>query len=89
MGTESDYRQWIADAELRLELFEDVSAQVRKTWPICLSRIWPSLFRQPGYLRFLFDTRSRNRIFLITMARIWLAYALGAMRYGIFTARKP
>lgn len=88
MGTEADYRQWFADAELRLESFEDVSTQVRRTWPICLSRILPGLFRQSGYLRFLLDVRSRNRIFLITIARIWLAYALGAMRYGIFAARK-
>ena len=29
----------------------------------------------------------RNRIFALTVLRIALAYRLGAMRYGIFTAR--
>ena len=89
MGTESDYRKWFSDAGFTLEGFEDVSARVRKTWRICVSRLLPSIVRQPDYLRFLFDAGARNRIFLVTIARIWLAYALGAMRYGIFTARKP
>lgn len=89
MGTETDYRQWFSGAELKVESFEDVSARVRKTWSICLARLLPSLFRRPGYLRFLFSAGARNRVFLVTIVRIRLAYALGAMRYGIFTARKP
>jgi tocopherol O-methyltransferase len=51
-------------------------------------RLLLNLLRQPGYLRFLFNTRVHNRIFAVTIVRIWLAYALGIMRYGIFTARK-
>jgi tocopherol O-methyltransferase len=89
MGTESDYRKWFSDAHLCLESFEDLSARVRRTWSICIARIVPSILRRPEYLRFVVDSRSRNRIFLVTMARIWLAYAFGAMRYGIFTARNP
>jgi len=53
MGTESDYRKWFSDAGLSLEGFEDVSAQVRKTWTICIWRLLWSLLRKPGYLRFL------------------------------------
>lgn len=88
LGAESDYRKWLSDAGLVLESFEDVSAQVRKTWTICGRRLLFSCLRQPGYLRFLLNSRAPNRVFAITIPRIWLAYAFGIMRYGIFTARK-
>ena len=88
MGTESDYRKWFSNAGLVLESFEDVSAQVRKTWTICVRRLLLHLLRQPGYLRFLFNSRAHNRIFAVTISRIWLAYTFGIMRYGIFTARR-
>jgi len=39
MGTESDYRKWFSNAGFVLESFEDVSAQVRKTWTICVRRL--------------------------------------------------
>jgi hypothetical protein len=51
-------------------------------------RVLRSVFRRPEYARFLFSAAARNRVFLLTMIRIWLAYILGAMRYGIFKARK-
>lgn len=89
MGTETDYRKWFSNAQFNLESFEDASARVRKTWSICIARLLPSLLRQPDYLRFLFSARARNRVFLVTIVRIWLAYAVGAMRYGIFAACKP
>jgi tocopherol O-methyltransferase len=88
MGTENDYRKWFSNANLEVESFEDVSAQVRKTWSICLVRILRSVFQRPEFTRFLFSAAARNRVFLLTIIRIWLAYILGAMRYGIFKARK-
>jgi tocopherol O-methyltransferase len=88
MGTECDYRNWFSNAGFVLESFEDVSAHVRKTWTICVRRLLAGLLREPGYLRFLFNGHANNRIFAITIPRIWLAYALGVMRYGVFTARK-
>jgi tocopherol O-methyltransferase len=88
LGTESDYRKWFSDARFFLESFEDVSARVRKTWTICFRRLLLNLLRQPGYLCYLFNSRAHNRIFAVTMSRIWLAYSFGIMRYGIFTARK-
>ncbi len=88
MGTEADYRKWFDDAGFAVATFEDLSARVRKTWSVCLARLLQSLLRRPDYLRFLFASSSRNRVFLVTVARIRLAYALGAMRYGIFTASK-
>ena len=88
IGTETDYQKWFSDASLELEAFEDMSARVRKTWSICLMRVLGSILRRSKSLQFLFSAGARNRVFLVTMVRIWLAYALGAMRYGIFKARK-
>ncbi len=88
MGAESEYRKWLSDAGLVLESFEDASARVRKTWTICVRRLLLNLLRQPAYLRFLLNSRAHNRVFAITLSRIWIAYAFGIMRYGIFTARK-
>ena len=88
MGTESDYRRWFAESGFVLESFEDISSRVWKTWRICGLRLLSKLLRQPKYLRFLLKSGSSNRIFAVTVGRIRLAYALGVMRYGIFTARR-
>ncbi len=88
MGTEADYRKWFSDAALVLHSFEDLSAQVKRTWTICLRRLLLKLARRPSYLRFLFNSRAKNKIFGATMIRIWLAYALRVMRYGVFSACK-
>jgi tocopherol O-methyltransferase len=88
IGTETDYRKWFSDANLEVESFEDMSTRVRKTWSICLVRVLGRVLRRPEYTRFLCSAAARNRVFPLTMIRIWLAYVLGAMRYGIFKARK-
>jgi tocopherol O-methyltransferase len=35
------------------------------------------------------DGQSVNRIFALTLVRVWLAYELGSRRYGIMNAVKP
>jgi tocopherol O-methyltransferase len=72
------------------ESFKDFTQQVKRTWPICARRVVAGFFREPSYRRFLFRRGgSPNRIFGLTLARIWLAYELGCMRYGIMTAVRP
>jgi tocopherol O-methyltransferase len=88
IGTEADYRKSFSEANLELDSFEDMSVRVRKTWSICLLRVLGSVFRRPHYRQFLFNADARNRVFPLTMLRIWLAYGCGAMRYGLFKARK-
>jgi tocopherol O-methyltransferase len=36
----------------------------------------------------LLDPKNDNRIFALTMLRLWLAYDTGAMRYVIFSATR-
>lgn len=89
MGTALEYVDWIAAAGLQLEEELDLSKHVSRTWPICAWRFFLGLLRKPGYLRFVLDPKNDNRIFAITMFRIWLSYQLGAMRLVVFTAVKP
>jgi tocopherol O-methyltransferase len=89
LGSEADYRALIDGAGLELLRFADVSAQVRRTWPICAARLARAVATQKAYRDLLRDTSAANRVFALTVVRIWVAYLVGAMRYGIFTAAKP
>ena len=89
MGTEADYRGLIEGAGFAVEDVTDISREVRGTWGICLRRTARRILMEPSTRRFLLNAASRNRVFLLTMARIWLAYRTGAMRYLVFGARRP
>ncbi|HJZ56274.1 MAG TPA: methyltransferase domain-containing protein [Gemmataceae bacterium] len=89
MGTESDYHELLAEAGFAVEAVTELSRQVRKTWGICLRRALGKVFTDPVARAYLFSTASRNRVFLLTVGRIWAAYRTGAMRYLVFRARKP
>jgi tocopherol O-methyltransferase len=85
MGTASEYRSLGERAGFTLEKSEDVSQSVARTWPAIVRRLLGKLVTQPRYLRFLFSRHASNRIFALTILRIWIAYRVGAMRYGVFT----
>jgi cyclopropane fatty-acyl-phospholipid synthase-like methyltransferase len=88
MGTPSEYERFLGEAGFVITHFEDASRRVSRTWTICLLRmLWRTLLR-PHYRRFLFDHRNENRVFAKTLLRIRLAYAMGAMRYGILAAQR-
>lgn len=88
MGTETEYREFIRRAGFAIDGFEDLSARVHRTWPICIWRLLVGCLLRPEWRRFLLNEGSVNRVFALTMCRIWLAYATGAMRYGLFAARR-
>lgn len=88
LGSETDYRELIARAGFADVRMEDITASVARTWPIIVRRVLARLPWDPATWRFLVG-RPKNAIFGVTISRIALAYRTGAMRYGIFTARKP
>ena len=67
---------------------EDCTRAVRRTWGIILGRMIGSLLADGRSRAFLLDRRRRNRIFALTVVRMWLAYWVGAMRYGIVTLKR-
>jgi tocopherol O-methyltransferase len=67
---------------------QDCTRAVRRTWGIILRRMIGRLLTVGRYRAFLLDPRRRNRIFALTVVRLWLAYWVGAMRYGIVTLER-
>jgi tocopherol O-methyltransferase len=88
LGTAGEVRGWLESAGLILDEELDVSRQVKRTWPLCVGRSLKLLWRREEVRRWLVRGPSRNRIFALTMLRLWLAYEVGALRYGIFRARR-
>ncbi len=86
MGNEEDYRQMMWESGFTDITFRDLSRNVRKTWPIIVGRMAKRLLHDREAWHFLFN--GPNRVFGITIFRIWVAYYVGAMRYGLFTAVK-
>jgi tocopherol O-methyltransferase len=89
MATAGEYGHMAKCAGFTLEHFDDLTSHVARTWPIVARQFLGKLLRQPSYARFLLNRHARNRVFALTLFRLCLAYRTGAMRYGIFTLRKP
>lgn len=86
LASASEYRTWMTDAGFEVMSFDDLGAEVRRTWTICVRRLARRLLRDAEARRYLLDSRRSERIFALTVGRIWLAYRVGALRYGVFTA---
>jgi len=85
---ESEFRAAILAAGFAGYAFDDRAAQVKRTWPLCAWRTLKGLLTKPHYRSFILGSRNPNRIFALTLFRIWAAYELGVQRYGVFSATK-
>ncbi|GAA2174842.1 methyltransferase domain-containing protein [Arthrobacter parietis] len=86
MGTREEYEAMAMAAGFVVTDYEDVSGRVARTWTICARRLVKALLLDRDTRRLAF--RARNRIFVLSIPRLILAYRTGAMRYGIFTLSK-
>ena len=89
MGTEEDYRTLASSAGFDLLAADDISANVQRTWAICIKRSASKLISDRRYREFLFAKRAQNKVFALTLFLILAAYGIGAMRYCVFTFQKP
>ena len=89
MGSEAEYRAWASKAGLVVDGSEDLSDRVRRTWALCTGRVARKLLTHPQYRRYLLNARAKNRVFALSVPRIWIAYLTGSMRYGLLTAHRP
>jgi len=89
MGTRAEYDAWATAAGFTVTGHHDISAQVAKTWTICLRRLAAKLLTRPSYLAMLLSPKTQNRAFLWSMFRLVEAYRQGAMRYALLTYTKP
>ena len=88
IGLASEYRRLFEESGFTVEREEDVSQLVKRTWPLCARGFLTSVIRDPRYIKYLMNRHRRNRIFALTIFRIWLAFETGALRYGILTGVK-
>jgi tocopherol O-methyltransferase len=86
MGTREEYEAMAIAAGFTIAGYEDVSRRVERTWAICALRLVKDLLLNRETRRLALG--ARNRIFLLSIPRLILAYRTGAMRYGIFTLSK-
>ncbi len=88
LASADEYRRLLADAGFRNLTFVDLTRFVKKTWSVCALRFIQRLVGDSGLRRRMLDPSFTNRVFAKTLYRIALAYQIGAMRYGLFTALK-
>jgi tocopherol O-methyltransferase len=87
MHAPSEYEAFMREAGLEVLGYEDLSDRVWRTWLVVLRRLPGVLARDPRLLVRLL--RSPDRVFALSLVRIPVAYRTGAMRLGLFTARRP
>jgi len=88
MASPTEFRGMLESAGFDDVSFLDLTLSVRKTWSLCARRVTKRIFTDPTFRRILTDPHFTNRVFAKTVFRIWLAYQIGSMRYGCFSARK-
>jgi len=87
LGDEHDYRRWFTDAGFADLQVEDITRNVKKTWPIIIGRMVKRLAWDKEAWSFMF--KSPNRVFGLTVLRMAFAYNTGSLRYALFSATKP
>jgi cyclopropane fatty-acyl-phospholipid synthase-like methyltransferase len=88
LASTNEFRRMLEDAGFRQVEHLDLTRAVKKTWTFCALRLIKRFLRDPALRRRLCDPHFTNRVFAKTVFRIRLAYAIGAMRYGLFSATK-
>jgi tocopherol O-methyltransferase len=88
LASAKEYKAMLSGAGFREINCLDLTANVQRTWTHCAARFIRKSITDPAFRRRWRDPALSNRIFAKTIFRIWLAYKLGSMRYGIFSAIK-
>lgn len=89
IGSRLDYEALAEAAGFEAVSFDDISAQVRRTWAICGRRLAGRLMLDGRYRRMALNATPANRVFLLSIPRLWWALRSGAMLYGVLVWRKP
>jgi tocopherol O-methyltransferase len=79
----SDYKRWMQEAGLTVEVAEDITRYVERTWDQCTRMAERSPIKH--LLRF---TSASTRRFVQSFPLMKQAYAEGAMAFGLFVAKK-
>ncbi len=84
LGSQADYIEWMRAAGLQIMVAEDITRKVERTWD--RARV---ILERPEVQAILKVSGRATREFANSFVSIRQAYAVGAMSYGLFAARKP
>lgn len=87
LATASQLRELAGEAGLRVERDELLGPRVRRTWSVCLGRVLRRIVTGAETRRFLLSA-SPHRVFALALPRLWLAFRVGAMDYGLFVLER-
>jgi len=88
MMSSNEIKQLITRSRLLLEGYEDLSRKVERTWSLSIKRALIEIFKQRRFRTYLLDPTKKERRFVLTLIRIWLAYKVNAFRYGVFWGKR-
>ncbi|MFC7338302.1 class I SAM-dependent methyltransferase [Haloferula chungangensis] len=89
MADEGRIREYLDEAGAEQLVVDDLSRQVERTWSDCLKRALRLALSDRGMQEALGSDWRRSVRMGLTLNRIWAAYVLGAIRYQVFSARRP
>lgn len=72
---------------LSFHSFEDLSEKVMRTWVISISEVL-KLIRTKRGLSYFLNSKSKEKLFALTVFRIWWAYRTQCFKYGLFVFYK-
>lgn len=88
IGTEAEYRKMMEKAGFVEIEYEDLTDSVRKTWSVIAYRLTKAILTDEKVRNLLRNKKVPDRVFAITIYRIWLAFKLRSLRYGLLSATK-
>ena len=90
MGTIEEYLGMARRSGLHVAGHRDLSREVERTWRVIARRLLAAAVTRKEYAISLLNRAFRERLFLLTLPRLMLAYHTGAIRYGlIWLERAP
>ena len=87
--TGDEWRALMENAGFQIKTQTEHGRQVKKTWAICAARLVRKVATESAYRKFLLHAPSSEKVFALTLLRLWLAFEKKAMDYWIFLAEKP
>jgi tocopherol O-methyltransferase len=88
LASASEYLAMLSEAGFRETVFHDLTHSVQRTWSVCACRFATKLLTKPALRKQFFACGFSHRTFAKVLPRIWLAYKLGSMCYGVFSGIK-
>lgn len=88
MGTLQEYKNFLLENNFRLETWNDLTHQVKKTWTLSIKNLFQHMLQKPEDLKLLLSKWNSNAEFAKSLFRIRLAYETGAMKYILMKATR-